>query len=152
MLPPGAAGRQRPEQATDERDGQVPVSAWESVREVAPRELLEIEPLLGLEPLGLRHIGWHVLRHTFATELVRRGAPLVAVKELLGHSNIQMTMRYAHVSDESLRSAVNLLSTSVHGQSAGNAPAAMPHPSASPTPVLLLDSPLNQNENRALAL
>jgi integrase len=58
---------------------------------------------------GLREVGWHVLRHTFASHLVMRGAPLKAVQELLGHSTIEMTMRYAHVSPDVRRDAVRLL-------------------------------------------
>ena len=38
-----------------------------------------------------------------------RGVPLKAVQELLGHSTIQMTMRYAHLGPEVTRDAVNLL-------------------------------------------
>ena len=58
---------------------------------------------------GLRRIGWHVARHTFASHLVMRGAPLKTVQELMGHSTIEMTMRYAHLSPDARRQAVELL-------------------------------------------
>lgn len=58
---------------------------------------------------GLRSIGWHVLRHTFASHLVMRGVPLKAVQELLGHSTIQMTMRYAHLAPSAKQEAVAVL-------------------------------------------
>ncbi len=49
------------------------------------------------ERAELRQIAWHVLRHTFASLLVMRGAPIRTVQELLGHADIHMTMRYAHL-------------------------------------------------------
>ncbi|MDP7504601.1 MAG: tyrosine-type recombinase/integrase [Nitrospinota bacterium] len=58
---------------------------------------------------GLRRVGWHVLRHSFASHLVVRGASIKAVQELLGHADIKMTMRYAHLSPDARRDAVRLL-------------------------------------------
>ena len=59
--------------------------------------------------VGLRPIGWHVLRHTFASQLAMCGAPLKSVQELMGHATIQMTMRYAHLAPEIARESVQLL-------------------------------------------
>ena len=58
---------------------------------------------------GLRQIGWHVLRHTYASHLAMRGAPLKAIQELLGHATIEMTMRYAHLSPGARRDSARLL-------------------------------------------
>jgi len=55
---------------------------------------------------GLRRIGWHVLRHSFASHLAMRGVPLKAIQELLGHATIEMTMRYAHLAPAVHRDAV----------------------------------------------
>jgi integrase len=58
---------------------------------------------------GMRKIGWHVLRHTFATHLAMRGVPLTTIQALLGHSTISTTMRYAHVAPSTLRAAIDML-------------------------------------------
>lgn len=61
------------------------------------------------ERAELRRIGWHVLRHTFASHLAMRGAPLRAIQAMMGHSTIQMTERYAHLMPEARRDVAKLL-------------------------------------------
>jgi len=58
---------------------------------------------------GLRNIGWHTLRHTFASHLVENNAPIKAVQELMGHTDIKTTMRYTHLGESVLRGAIDLL-------------------------------------------
>lgn len=60
---------------------------------------------------GIRRIGWHVLRHTFASHLAMKGVPLRRIQDLLGHSTIRMTERYAHLMPDADRDAVRLLDT-----------------------------------------
>src|ERR1051325_424043 len=72
---------------------------------------------------GLRQIGWHVLRHTFASHLAMRGVPLKAIQELLGHSSIITTMIYAHLAPHVGRDAVRLLDQRSPAVPASGAPA-----------------------------
>jgi integrase len=52
---------------------------------------------------------FHDLRHTFATRLVMAGVDIVTVKELLGHKDISMTMRYSHPTPQHKKEAVEKL-------------------------------------------
>jgi integrase len=58
---------------------------------------------------GVERVGWHVMRHTFASWLVQAGVPMRQVQALLGHSTIQMTERYAHLSPATGADAVAAL-------------------------------------------
>jgi integrase len=58
---------------------------------------------------GLVDVTWHTFRHTFASRLTRHGADLVTVKELLGHSSVSVTMRYAHTNRDAKKRAVGLI-------------------------------------------
>ena len=72
----------------------------------------------------LEDFRFHDLRHTAASHLMMRGASLADVRAVLGHADIKMTMRYAHLSPEHLRAAVARLdglaaakpADSAHGQ------------------------------------
>jgi integrase len=63
-----------------------------------------------LEAAGLRHVRFHDLRHTYASELAEQGAPPKYVQSQLGHSSIQVTMDvYSHFFEKRSREWVNKL-------------------------------------------
>jgi integrase len=70
------------------------------------RRLIQIARQAGIESLTKIH----TLRHTFASHLVMNGVDLPTVKKLMGHSDIQTTMIYAHLAPDHLAGAVDKLS------------------------------------------
>ena len=59
---------------------------------------------------NVRSIGIHTIRHTFASHFVMRGGSIYDLKAVMGHSSIETTMRYAHLSPKYLRDQAELVS------------------------------------------
>jgi hypothetical protein len=60
---------------------------------------------------GLEHVRIHDLRHTYASLALAEGLDLVMIGKLLGHRQIQTTMRYAHLADDPIRRAATQIGT-----------------------------------------
>jgi integrase len=64
-----------------------------------------------LQEAGIHGVVFHDLRHTFASHLVMAGVDLMTVKEFLGHKDMKMTLRYAHLAPDYKRAAITRLDT-----------------------------------------
>ena len=60
----------------------------------------------------INNFRWHDLRHTVASRLRMKGAPLEDIADLLGHKSLTMTRRYAHLGPNKLHAVVSLLGAS----------------------------------------
>jgi len=60
--------------------------------------------------VGIKGFHFHDLRHTFASQLVMYGVDITTISKLLGHATLTMTLRYAHLAPDHLKSAVDVLS------------------------------------------
>ena len=57
----------------------------------------------------LEDFHFHDLRHTFASNLVMGGIDIMTVKELMGHKDLTMTLRYSHLAPNHKTRAINIL-------------------------------------------
>ncbi len=62
---------------------------------------------------GIEDVRLHDLRHTVASQAVLNGVPLTVTARLLGHSDVRMTMRYAHVGDREIEAAAERVGQAV---------------------------------------
>ena len=65
---------------------------------------------------ALHYINFHSLRHSFASHWVMRGGDLFKLQKILGHKNVQMTMRYAHLQPSAYAADYGRMSGMVPGQ------------------------------------
>lgn len=83
--------------------------ALEKTGKVSPtyvnRLIREATAEIGLE----KEVSAHILRHSFGTNLLEKGASVVSIQKLLGHANLAVTTRYLHQDINKLSDAVNLL-------------------------------------------
>ena len=58
-----------------------------------------------LDRSGIKNFRWHDLRHTYATDEIKKGMPIYTLSKLMGHANVNITEKYAHLFTEDLHEA-----------------------------------------------
>ncbi|MEO5348331.1 MAG: site-specific integrase [Magnetococcus sp. YQC-3] len=92
------------------RSENCPSSPWVFVHETGQRlQSVRTAFETACRKAGIENFHIHDLRHTCAAWLVTSGVALPEVRDLLGHSTIRMTERYAHLAPENIRAAVAVL-------------------------------------------
>lgn len=76
------------------------------IQEVVEETFNQLIKKPGFEYLEQKRLSAHKLRHTFGTDMVRSGADLVTIQQLMGHTNLNTTQIYTHVSNEQKQKAM----------------------------------------------
>ena len=98
----------------DELKQATPTSPWvfsaprQPSKRLAPGNFTSRGPWKeALKATGITDFHWHDLRHTFGSRLALKGVGMLEIMKLMGHSSLRQTERYAHLSPDHLRDAIN---------------------------------------------